>query len=73
MKPVEVSFLPHGTFIRYITERQASGAALGHLKPPHINPSEKVLSLLGVPRVGVGVDRQQKLNARLLKDNPTDR
>ena len=56
MKPVEVSFLTRGTFIRYITERQATGAALGHLKPPHINPSEKVLSLLGVPGVGVGVE-----------------
>jgi hypothetical protein len=54
-KPVEVSFLPRGTFIRYISERQAEGAALGHLKPPHINPSERVLSLLGVPVAGVGV------------------
>ncbi|OGN95479.1 MAG: hypothetical protein A2Z77_07175 [Chloroflexi bacterium RBG_13_51_36] len=53
LKPVEVSFLPDGTFTRYINERQAGGAALGHLKPPHINPSEKVLSLLGVRKVEV--------------------
>jgi hypothetical protein len=32
---------------------QAEGADLGHLKPPHINPSDRVLSLLGAPRVVV--------------------
>jgi hypothetical protein len=53
LKPVQVSFLPEGTFTRYINERQTAGAALGHLKPPHINPSEKVLSLLGVRKVEV--------------------
>ena len=56
LKPLEVSFLPQGAFIRYINERQAAGAALGHLKPPHINPSETVLSLLGVPKVEVEVE-----------------
>ncbi|MFP3880554.1 MAG: GH3 auxin-responsive promoter family protein [Dehalococcoidia bacterium] len=53
LKPVQVTFLPQGAFARYINQRQAEGAALGHLKPPHINPSEKVLSLLGVPEVEV--------------------
>jgi hypothetical protein len=53
LRPVEVSFLSEGTFTRYINERQTAGAALGHLKPPHINPSEKVLSLLGVRKVEV--------------------
>jgi hypothetical protein len=53
LKPVEVSFLPQGAFARYIAERQAEGAALGHLKPSHINPSERVLSSLGVPKVEV--------------------
>jgi hypothetical protein len=53
LKPIEVSFLPQGAFTRYIAERQAAGAALGHLKPPHINPSERVLSLLGTPKVAV--------------------
>ncbi|MEA3442630.1 MAG: GH3 auxin-responsive promoter family protein [Chloroflexota bacterium] len=53
LKPVQVSVLPQGAFSSYISQRQAEGADLGHLKPPHINPSDKILSLLGVPRVVV--------------------
>ena len=53
---VEVTLLPRGAFASYTAQRQAEGADLAHLKPPHINPSERVLSLLGakpevVPRV----------------------
>ena len=43
---VEINLLPQGAFANYIAQRQAEGADLAHLKPPHINPSEKVLSLL---------------------------
>jgi hypothetical protein len=43
---VEVTFLPHGAFANYTSQRQAEGADLAHLKPPHVNPSNKVLSLL---------------------------
>jgi hypothetical protein len=53
LKPVKVTFLPQDAFPNYISQRQAEGAALGHLKPPHINPSETVLSVLGVPKVAV--------------------
>jgi hypothetical protein len=53
LKPIKVTFLPQGSFLSYIAERQAEGAALGHLKPPHVNPSERVLSLLGAPKVVV--------------------
>ena len=53
LKPVIVTFLPQGAFSSYIAQRQAEGAALGHLKPPHINPSEAVLSQLGAPKVVV--------------------
>lgn len=53
LKPIKVTFLRQGAFSNYISQRQAEGAALGHLKPPHINPSEKVLSLLGAPKVVV--------------------
>jgi hypothetical protein len=53
LRPVGVTFLRQGAFSAYIAERQAEGAALGHLKPPHINPSEKVLSSLGAPKVVV--------------------
>jgi hypothetical protein len=53
LRPVEVTFLRQGAFSSYIAQRQAEGAALGHLKAPHINSSESVLSLLGVPKVVV--------------------
>jgi len=43
---VEINLLPHGAFANYTAQRQAEGADLAHLKPPHINPSDKVLSLL---------------------------
>jgi hypothetical protein len=43
---VEVTLLSKGAFSNYIAQRRAEGAELAHLKPPHINPSDKVLSLL---------------------------
>jgi len=46
-KPIEVTLLAEGAFANYLAQRQAEGADLAHLKPPHINPSEKELSLLG--------------------------
>ncbi len=60
-KPIEVTLLPTGVFTNYKNQRQAEGTELVHLKPPHINPSDKVLSLLGaktgtVPKVGVAVE-----------------
>jgi hypothetical protein len=53
LKPIKVTFLPQGAFARYISQRQAEGADLGVIKPPHINPSDKVLSLLGARKVVV--------------------
>jgi len=47
VKPIKVSLLPAGAFKAYMAERQAEGADLAHIKPPHINPSDKTLSLLG--------------------------
>ena len=52
-KPVQVTFLRQGAFSSYIAQRQAEGAALGHLKPAHINASEAVLTQLGAPKVAV--------------------
>jgi len=43
---VKATLLPHGTFAKYTSQRQAEGADLAHLKPPHVNPSEEVLSFL---------------------------
>jgi hypothetical protein len=43
---IKVDLLPKGTFTAYIAQRQAEGADLAHLKPPHVNPSKKILSML---------------------------
>jgi hypothetical protein len=58
VKPIRVDLLPKGAFANYMSQRQAEGADLAHLKPPHINPSDRVLSLLrvkvrAVPKVPV--------------------
>ena len=53
LKPLRVTFLAQGAFSSYISQRQAEGADLGHLKPPHVNPSDRVLSLLGAPTIVV--------------------
>ncbi len=60
-KPIEVTLLPTGTFTNYKNQRQAEGVELAHLKPPHINPPDKLLSLLkaktgAVPEVEVAVE-----------------
>jgi hypothetical protein len=59
--PIEVTLLPAGVFSKYRNRQQAEGAELVHLKPPHINPSDKVLSLLGatagaMPKMPVAVE-----------------
>jgi phenylacetate-coenzyme A ligase PaaK-like adenylate-forming protein len=55
-KLLEVSLLPGGAFQRYIARQQAAGADPAHLKPPHINPTDDVLAVLGVePEVTVRV------------------
>lgn len=43
---VEATLLPAGTFAYYTASKQAAGADLAHLKPPHVNPSDKVLAQL---------------------------
>ncbi len=47
-KPIEVTLLPAGIFDKYKEKRKSEGMDLVHLKPPHINPSSKVLAWLGV-------------------------
>lgn len=43
---VNLTLLPKGAFAGYMAARQAEGADLAHLKPPHINPSNEVLARL---------------------------
>ena len=60
-RQVEVTFLPQGAFMNYVSQRQAEGADLGHLKPPHVNPTEKTLAALAPqssPGRGAAMTRQ---------------
>jgi hypothetical protein len=43
---IKVDLLPKGTFAKYIQQRKSEGADLAHLKPPHVNPPPKMISLL---------------------------
>jgi len=43
---VEVNTLSPGAFAHFTEQRRAEGADLAHLKPPHINPSQRVLNML---------------------------
>ncbi|MBC8275952.1 MAG: GH3 auxin-responsive promoter family protein [Chloroflexi bacterium] len=67
--PIQVTLLPEGAFANYISQRQAEGADLAHIKPPHINPSEGVLSLLGakvevVPEAEVAAEAKTEAVAK---------
>ncbi len=47
--PVIVNLLPKGAFENHINLRRSQGADLAHLKPRHINPTDKELTTLGAP------------------------
>ena len=61
-KPIEVTLLPAGIFDKYKDQRQSEGMDLVHLKPPHINPSGKVLASLGV-KAGTVPEAEIRVNA----------
>ena len=60
MQPVKVTLLPRGAFANYIAQRRSEGADLAHLKPPHLNPSDRVLSLLGAKEKAVQEEAVQE-------------
>jgi hypothetical protein len=53
LKPVRVTLLPQGVFSSYSAQRRADGVAPENVRPPHVNPSDEVLSLLRAPGVEV--------------------
>jgi hypothetical protein len=58
---VEVKLLPAGAFANYAAQKTKEGADLAHLKPPHLNPSGKVLAALGVEEeVTIVVEKSKK-------------
>ncbi len=46
-KPIKIILLPSGVFDGYKEHRKAEGASASHQRPPHINPPDNILSLLG--------------------------
>jgi len=53
LEPLKVTLLPRNAFSNYISQRRSEGAAASNLEPPHVNPSDEVLSMLGAPEVVV--------------------
>jgi hypothetical protein len=47
--PLRVSLLPAGAFTAYMSAQQESGADLAHIKPPHMQPLDKVMERLKNP------------------------
>ena len=46
LRPLRVTILPTGAFGRYIADMQAAGADPAHMKPPHMRPSEDIVTKL---------------------------
>ena len=46
IRPLHVTLLSPGTYLRYRHEQQATGADLAHLKPAHMNPSDTIIAAL---------------------------
>jgi len=44
--PLEVTILPTGSFDTYMKMQISAGADLAHIKPPHMQPSEKIMETL---------------------------
>ena len=43
---IKVTLLPGGTFANYVESRRSEGADVAHLKPQHVNPNQKTLSMI---------------------------
>lgn len=43
---LQVTRLPNNSFMRYMEDRQRAGSDLGHVKPPHMQPSDEMMERL---------------------------
>jgi len=43
---LQVTRLANNSFARYMEDRQRAGSDLGHVKPPHMQPSDEVMERL---------------------------
>ncbi len=51
---VRVTAMAPGTFRGYLDAKRAEGAELGHLKPPRMQPSDRIMKQLVAIHVGNG-------------------
>ncbi len=49
IQPLVVTVLPAGAFHAYTMKQRQAGAAISHLKPQHLNPSDEIINLLLEP------------------------
>jgi hypothetical protein len=71
---VSVLYLPKGSFSNYMRQRQNEGADPAHIKPPHINPSPKILSaLLGEAEETIVVTKTVKAHQHIQDAVITDK
>ncbi|MFC1988940.1 GH3 auxin-responsive promoter family protein [Chloroflexota bacterium] len=61
-KPIKVTLLPAGIFDKYKDQRRSEGMDIAHLKPPHMNPTGKVLASLGI-KVDAEAETETGVNA----------
>ncbi len=60
LMPLQVTLLPEGAFGGYQKRQRELGAELSQLKPPHLNPSDEVLSYLISPiTAGISGERER--------------
>ncbi|MBN1191559.1 MAG: GH3 auxin-responsive promoter family protein [Dehalococcoidales bacterium] len=62
---VKIVLLAPGTFARYTAVRRSEGADIAHLKPPHVNPSQKVLSIILGAQDSTGSASGQSLSGQI--------
>jgi hypothetical protein len=59
--PIQVTLLPEGAFNNHINIRRSQGADLAHLKPRHINPSDKEIEVLCMTPAGESAKEPAKV------------
>jgi hypothetical protein len=65
-RSIIATILPVGAFYTYMMHRQAEGADMAHLKPPHINPPDDMLELLqSKDKTRTAIEAKTKIKSRV--------
>jgi len=63
LRPLKVSLLPKNAFKLYKLKQQASGADISNLKPPHLNPTQKMVDFLSSADIKTATESKEKVEA----------